>query len=40
MFEQLTADLVERCLAPVKQAMSDAKVTDSDLDEVILEEAA
>jgi molecular chaperone DnaK len=35
-FEQLTADLVERCLGPVRQAMSDAKVTDADLDEVIL----
>jgi molecular chaperone DnaK len=35
-FEQLTADLVERCLEPVRQAMSDAKVTDADLDEVIL----
>ncbi|MFE4171611.1 molecular chaperone DnaK [Streptomyces sp. NPDC056909] len=35
-FEQITADLVDRCLGPVKQAMSDAKVTDSDIDEVIL----
>jgi molecular chaperone DnaK len=35
-FEQITADLVERCLGPVRQAMSDAKVTDADLDEVIL----
>ncbi|MFF3752606.1 molecular chaperone DnaK [Streptomyces sp. NPDC002018] len=35
-FEQITADLVDRCLGPVQQAMSDAKVTDSDLDEVIL----
>jgi molecular chaperone DnaK len=35
-FEQITADLVERCLGPVRQAMSDAKVTDNDLDEVIL----
>ncbi|AXI76513.1 molecular chaperone DnaK [Peterkaempfera bronchialis] len=35
-FEQITADLVERCLGPVKQAMADAKVTDSDIDEVIL----
>src|SRR6185312_12856646 len=26
-FDQLTADLVERCLDPVKQAMEDAKVT-------------
>ncbi|HET6502754.1 MAG TPA: molecular chaperone DnaK [Amycolatopsis sp.] len=35
-FEQITEDLVQRCLAPVKQAMSDAKVTDTDIDEVIL----
>jgi molecular chaperone DnaK len=35
-FEQITADLLERCMGPVKQAMADAKVTDADLDEVIL----
>jgi molecular chaperone DnaK len=35
-FEQLTADLVDRCLGPVKQAMSDAKLTGDDIDEVIL----
>jgi molecular chaperone DnaK len=35
-FEQLTADLIGRCLGPVKQAMSDAKVTEADLDEIIL----
>ena len=35
-FEQLTADLVERCLAPVRQAMGDARVSENDLDEVIL----
>ena len=35
-FEQLTADLVERCLGPVEQAMADAKVTANDIDEVIL----
>ncbi|MFD7091208.1 molecular chaperone DnaK [Streptomyces sp. NPDC059896] len=35
-FEQITADLVDRCLGPVRQALSDAKVTDSDIDEVIL----
>ena len=35
-FEQLTADLVERCLGPVEQAMADAKVTADDIDEVIL----
>ncbi|MGW3407755.1 molecular chaperone DnaK [Streptomyces sp. NPDC000888] len=35
-FEQITGDLVERCLGPVRQAMDDAKVSDSDIDEVIL----
>ncbi|MFD3483217.1 molecular chaperone DnaK [Streptomyces sp. NPDC058665] len=35
-FEQITADLVERCLAPVQQALADSKVTDQDIDEVIL----
>jgi molecular chaperone DnaK len=35
-FEDLTADLVERCLGPVRQALADAKVSAGDLDEVIL----
>ncbi len=35
-FEQITADLVERCLGPVQQAMADAKVQAADIDEVIL----
>jgi molecular chaperone DnaK len=35
-FDQITADLVERTTGPVKQALADAKLTDSDLDEVIL----
>jgi molecular chaperone DnaK len=35
-FEQLTADLVERCRGPVEAALSDAKVTTEDIDEVIL----
>lgn len=35
-FEDLTADLVERCLGPVRQAMADAKVSENDIDEVIL----
>jgi molecular chaperone DnaK len=34
--EQLTQDLVERCRAPVEQALADAKVTADDIDEVIL----
>ncbi len=35
-FEQITTDLVERTSAPVEQAMADAKLTASDIDEVIL----
>jgi len=35
-FEQITADLVERTTDPVRQALADAKLTDSDIDEVIL----
>ncbi|SES44409.1 molecular chaperone DnaK [Lentzea albida] len=35
-FEQITADLVERCLGPVEQAMADGKVTANDIDEVVL----
>jgi len=35
-FEQLTHDLVERCMNPVKQAIADAKLSEKDLDEVIL----
>ena len=35
-FDQLTADLVERCIGPVKQALADAKISERDIDEVIL----
>jgi molecular chaperone DnaK len=35
-FDQITADLVERTVGPVKQALADAKLTDNDIDEVIL----
>ncbi|KJE21064.1 chaperone protein DnaK [Frankia torreyi] len=35
-FEQVTADLLERCMGPLRQAMSDAKLSERDLDEVIL----
>jgi molecular chaperone DnaK len=35
-FEQITADLVERTMGPVQQAMADAKLTADDIDEVIL----
>jgi molecular chaperone DnaK len=34
--DQLTGDLVERCRGPVERAMSDAKLTADDIDEVIL----
>ncbi|MFG2041429.1 molecular chaperone DnaK [Dactylosporangium sp. NPDC048998] len=36
VFEDLTHDLLERTMGPVRQAMSDAKVSQGDLDEVIL----
>ncbi|HUR07792.1 MAG TPA: molecular chaperone DnaK [Nonomuraea sp.] len=35
-FDQITADLVERCVHPVEQAMEDAKLRPADIDEVIL----
>src|SRR5262245_4500590 len=35
-FEELTRDLVDRCRGPVEQALSDAKLTADDIDEVIL----
>jgi molecular chaperone DnaK len=35
-FEQLVADLVERTRGPVESALSDAKLTADDIDEVIL----
>jgi molecular chaperone DnaK len=35
-FDQITADLVERTKEPVRQALADAKLTASDIDEVIL----
>src|ERR1700716_2138060 len=35
-FEQLVQDLIERTRGPVEQALSDAKVTADDIDEVIL----
>lgn len=35
-FDQLTADLVERCTGPVRQALADARVTADDIDEVVL----
>jgi len=35
-FEQLTEDLVERCVGPFKQALGDAKLSASDINEVVL----
>ena len=35
-FDELTAGLVGRCVGPVKQALADAKITEPDIDEVIL----
>src|SRR5574341_563629 len=35
-FEEMTADLVERCIGPFKQALGDAKMSEKDLDQVIL----
>jgi molecular chaperone DnaK len=35
-FEQITADLVERTNGPVRQVLADARLTDADIDEVIL----
>ncbi|HYA41315.1 MAG TPA: molecular chaperone DnaK [Syntrophobacteraceae bacterium] len=35
-FEDLTHDLVQRCMGPVQQALSDARLTPKDIDEVIL----
>ncbi|MCR4426327.1 MAG: molecular chaperone DnaK [Firmicutes bacterium] len=35
-FEELTADLTERCMKPFRQALADAKLSADDLDEVIL----
>ncbi len=35
-FEQLTQDLVERCRRPFERALSDAKISASALDEVVL----
>ena len=34
--EELTRDLLERCIAPFKRAIEDAKISESDIDEIIL----
>ena len=36
MFDTLTKDLVDRCLVPVKRALSDAKITTKDVDSILL----
>lgn len=35
-FEELTRDLLERCIGPFRRAMEDAKITDKDIDEIVL----
>ena len=35
-FDDLTSRLVERCVAPVRRALSDAKMTPRDIDQVLL----
>src|SRR6266513_873510 len=35
-FEELTRDLLERCVRPFNTAISDAKITASDIDEIVL----
>jgi molecular chaperone DnaK len=35
-FEDLTRDLLERCIPPFKRAIEDAKITERDIDEIIL----
>lgn len=35
-FEEMTYHLLERCKKPVKQAMSDAKLTENDIDRILM----
>jgi molecular chaperone DnaK len=35
-FEEMCSDLLDRCRKPVQQALNDAKLTTSDIDEVVL----
>jgi molecular chaperone DnaK len=35
-FEQMCSDLLDRCRVPVEQALRDAKLTNADIDEVVL----
>ena len=36
MFNSMTKDLVDRCLVPVRRALSDAKLTTNDVDQILL----
>lgn len=36
MFEDLTRDLLERCVGPFKRAMEDAKIADKDINEIVM----
>lgn len=35
-FEELTDDLLQRCVGPYKKAMEDAKISENDIDEIVL----
>ncbi|MBW4554803.1 MAG: molecular chaperone DnaK [Trichormus sp. ATA11-4-KO1] len=35
-FEEMTSDLLDRCRKPVQQALQDAKLTNAEIDEVVL----
>lgn len=35
-FEEMTSDLLDRCRKPVKQALEDAKLSNAEIDEVVL----
>jgi molecular chaperone DnaK len=35
-FEEMCADLIDRCRVPVEQALKDAKITSANIDEVVL----
>jgi molecular chaperone DnaK len=35
-FEELTRDLLDRCVGPFKRAMEDAKIADKDINEIVL----
>ncbi len=35
-FEELTRDLLDRCVGPFKRAMEDAKITDKEINEIVM----